>query len=146
MKRFLTLVLMLCVGLCAGCAQNQQPDPQKPENGTLTAEELEEFQAMFTPGSWYSQATTSSYTSPKDIDLHRLFYDGIGFSGLPYGHTYLTDRERAYLTSLDPESVMQYFRAPPAGDGRRAEGVFRRVSGGNQSGGAVQIHLLGGDR
>ena len=51
MKRFLTLVLMLCVGLCAGCAQNQQPDPQKPENGTLTAEELEEFQAMFTPGS-----------------------------------------------------------------------------------------------
>lgn len=43
MKRFLTLVLMLCVGLCAGCAQNQQPDPQKPENGTLTAEELEEF-------------------------------------------------------------------------------------------------------
>ena len=60
MKRFLTMVLMLClcVGLCAGCAQNQQPDPQKPENGTLTAEELEEFQAMFTPGSWYSQATT----------------------------------------------------------------------------------------
>ena len=112
MKRFLTLVLMLCVGLCAGCAQNQQPDPQKPENGTLTAEELEEFQAMFTPGSWYSQATTSSYTSPKDIDLHHLFYDGIGFSGLPYGHTYLTDRERAYLMSLDPESVMQYFRAP----------------------------------
>ena len=112
MKRFLTLVLMLCVGLCAGCAQNQQPDPQKPENGTLTAEELEEFQAMFTPGSWYSQATTSSYTSPKDIDLHHLFYDGIGFSGLLYGHTYLTDRERAYLTSLDPESVMQYFRAP----------------------------------
>lgn len=112
MKRFLTLVLMLCVGLCAGCAQNQQPDPQKPENGTLTAEEMEEFQAMFTPGSWYSQATTSSYTSPKDIDLHHLFYDGIGFSGLPYGHTYLTDRERAYLTSLDPESVMQYFRAP----------------------------------
>ena len=52
MKRFLTMVLMLClcVGLCAGCAQNQQPDPQKPENGTLTAEELEEFQAMFTPG------------------------------------------------------------------------------------------------
>ena len=114
MKRFLTLVLMLClcVGLCAGCAQNQQPAPQKPENGTLTAEELEEFQAMFTPGSWYSQATTSSYTSPKDIDLHHLFYDGIGFSGLLYGHTYLTDRERAYLTSLDPESVMQYFRAP----------------------------------
>ena len=36
MKRFLTMVLMLClcVGLCAGCAQNQQPDPQKPENGT----------------------------------------------------------------------------------------------------------------
>lgn len=33
MKRFLTLVLMLClcVGLCAGCAQNQQPAPQKPE-------------------------------------------------------------------------------------------------------------------
>ena len=114
MKRFLTMVLMLClcVGLCAGCAQNQQPDPQKPENGTLTAEELEEFQAMFTPGSWYSQATTSSYTSPKDIDLHHLFYDGIGFYGLLYGHTYLTDRERAYLTSLDPESVMQYFRAP----------------------------------
>lgn len=112
MKRFLTMVLMLCVGLCAGCAQNQQPDPQKPENGTLTAEELEEFQTMFTPGSWYSQATTSSYTSPKDIDLHHLFYDGIGFSGLLYGHTYLTDRERAYLTSLDPESVMQYFRAP----------------------------------
>ena len=114
MKRFLMLVLMLClcVGLCAGCAQNQQPDPQKPENGKLTAEELEEFQAMFTPGSWYSQATTSSYTSPKDIDLHHLFYDGIGFSGLLYGHTYLTDRERAYLTSLDPESVMQYFRAP----------------------------------
>ena len=28
MKRFLTMVLMLClcVGLCAGCAQNQQPD------------------------------------------------------------------------------------------------------------------------
>lgn len=100
MKRFLMLVLMLCVGLCAGCAQNQQPDPQKPENGKLTAEELEEFQAMFTPGSWYSQATTSSYTSPKDIDLHHLFYDGIGFSGLLYGHTYLTDRERAYLTSL----------------------------------------------
>ena len=67
---------------------------------------------MFTPGSWYSQATTSSYTSPKDIDLHHLFYDGIGFYGLLYGHTYLTDRERAYLTSLDPESVMQYFRAP----------------------------------
>ena len=62
MKRFLMLVLMLCVGLCAGCAQNQQPDPQKPENGKLTAEEPEEFQAMFTPGSWYSQATTSSYT------------------------------------------------------------------------------------
>ena len=94
MKRFLMLVLMLCVGLCAGCAQNQQPDPQKPENGKLTAEELEEFQAMFTPGSWYSQATTSSYTSPKDIDLHHLFYDGIGFYGLLYGHTYLTDRER----------------------------------------------------
>ena len=35
MKRFLMLVLMLCVGLCAGCAQNQQPDPQKPENGKL---------------------------------------------------------------------------------------------------------------
>ena len=84
MKRFLTLVLMLClcVGLCAGCAQNQQSDPQKPENGTLTAEELEEFQAMFTAGSWYSQATTRSYTSPKDIDLHHLFYDGIGFYGL----------------------------------------------------------------
>ena len=50
MKRFLTMVLMLClcVGLCAGCAQNQQPDPQKPENGTLTAEELEEFQAAGT--------------------------------------------------------------------------------------------------
>lgn len=25
MKRFLMLVLMLCVGLCAGCAQNQHP-------------------------------------------------------------------------------------------------------------------------
>lgn len=66
MKRFLTLVLMLCVGLCAGCAQNQQPDPQKPENGTLTAEELEEFQAMFTPGSWYSQAPPAA-TPPRRI-------------------------------------------------------------------------------
>ena len=107
----MVLMLCLCVGLCAGCAQNQQPDPQKPENGTLTAEELEEFQAMFTPGSWYSQATTSSYTSPKDIDLHHLFYDGIGFYG-PVCIYLSTDRERAYLTSLDPESVMQYFRAP----------------------------------
>ena len=61
MKRFLTMVLMLClcVGLCAGCAQNQQPDPQKPENGTLTAEELEEFQTMFTPGSCFTTASGS---------------------------------------------------------------------------------------
>ena len=38
MKRFLTLVLMLClcVGLCAGCAQNQQPDPQKPAGRPVT--------------------------------------------------------------------------------------------------------------
>lgn len=38
MKRFLTLVLMLCVGLCAGCAQNQQPDTRKPEAGKRYAD------------------------------------------------------------------------------------------------------------
>lgn len=36
---------------------------------------------MFTPGSWYSQATTSSYTSPKDIDLHHLFTTASGSPG-----------------------------------------------------------------
>lgn len=85
MKRFLTLVLMLClcVGLCAGCAQNQQPDPQKPENGTLTAEELEEFQAMFTPGSWYSQ-TPPAAIPPRRISIcTTCFTTASGSPGFP---------------------------------------------------------------
>ena len=106
----MVLMLCLCVEGCAPAAQNQQPD-LKPENGTLTAEELEEFQAMFTPGSWYSQATTSSYTSRR-ISTYHLFYDGIGFYGLLCGTPISPTGSQAYLTSLDRESVMQYFRAP----------------------------------
>ena len=144
MKRFLTMVLMLClcVGLCAGCAQNQQPDPQKPENGTLAGGVSGDVHAgqLVQSGHHQQLHLPEGYRpAPPVLRRHRVLRASLW--------PHLSHRPGAGVSDVAGSGVGHaVLSGAPAGDGRRAEGVFRRVSGGNQSGGAVQIHLLGGDR
>lgn len=59
-----------------------EPDPfVVAPVGTFSSETLSEFDAMFAYASsftdtWYSQALSSIYSSPKELDVHQFFYNG----------------------------------------------------------------------
>lgn len=110
-KRFLSLLAaLLCMVLLMGCTASAEPESNK-----LTKAELQELQALFAPGGWYAQACTSYYEEPEDVELGRLFYDGIGYAGLVYGQCYVTDQERDWVLGQAPDAEhYDIFRVPRA--------------------------------
>lgn len=99
------LMALLCLTLLAACGA-KEPDPPEADPNALTTEELAQLQdEVFTIGSWYAQATSSYYDTPAQVNLSRhLFYDGEHYAGLPYGQSYLSDRETAWLISQEPSA------------------------------------------
>ncbi len=81
-------------------APETQPEKKEPpvvmtdKDKRLTDAELEEYGKYFREyKTWYTQALTSEYDSPKKLNLRELFY--IGFDA--EGEKPLTDAEKTYL-------------------------------------------------
>ena len=52
------------------------PDIGTDEAGALLRRLAEQQAALFQIGSWYTQALTSTYDDPRDVDLYQMFYNG----------------------------------------------------------------------
>ena len=101
--------LILMVTLIVGCTFSTAPgtttpatEPSEPAESTEPAETqpnrgdpemIAFFQSLLEPyQSWYSQALTTYYDSPAEIDLFQLFYNGIPGVDNP-----LSEAERTFL-------------------------------------------------
>ena len=57
----------------ANSASVHSPDDEgRPLDETM----MEQLNGLFFAGSWYSQALTSTYEDPRDVDLGQMFYNG----------------------------------------------------------------------
>lgn len=74
--------------------QPTETEPQLSELGIpVDADTMGELTELFVdPEGWYARALTSDFYEPKEINLRKLFYDGI-----PGENDALTEEERTYL-------------------------------------------------
>lgn len=58
----------------------------------LDGDRLVQLNELFSAGSWYTQALTSLYDDPRDVDLYQMFYNG--------GQRQVTQEEYDYVQQL----------------------------------------------
>lgn len=87
----------------------EQEDPHAdwiplPEGTPLSEAELAEYQVYFEEyDTWYTQALTSFYESPRMMDLRQLFYNGFPEEDAKG----LTDAEQAYIDDLHADGICE---------------------------------------
>ncbi|MGM9640358.1 MAG: hypothetical protein ACI3V3_03230, partial [Faecousia sp.] len=103
--------------------ETTQPAVFQPEGEAVDEQTLSRLQALFgDPNGWYSQALTSAFQTPEEINLKELFYRGILETD-----EVLSEEERTYLESVwsEFECQLDITRIPTA----RMEEVLQQYLG-----------------